>query len=334
MQFWLHGFPTLGGSAGWAADAEGLGYDGVLLADSEMLVPDPYVELGLIATATERIGMGVAVTNPVSRHPAVTASAILTVHAESGGRAVLGLARGDSALRQLGLAPPGVTAFTAALQEIQGHLGAPGLPHAAPLAWLPANLSKVPVDVAATGPRMIDVGAVGADRLTFNLGADVDRLTWAVNRARDARRAAGLDPAGISLGAYVDVACADDEADALRIVRGSASIFAQLLAEGASSGVPDIPAADRQTLAGVASAYDEAQHGTSGSPQARAGILPDEFLARFALCGTPAQLVERVRALAGLGLQRLVVVPASRDVDATTTRETVTRFAREVIPGL
>lgn len=333
MEFWLHGFPTVGFTKDWAVRAEAAGFAGVLLADSETLVADPYVELAIASVATERLGLGVAVTNPVTRHPAVTAAAIASVHLESGGRGALGFARGDSALRQLNLKPATMPVFRQALIDLQRYLGAPAntadASGAQPLSWLPAAAPKVPVDVAATGPEAIAVGAVHADRLTFNLGADLDRLRWAIAHARSARTQAGLDPAAISLGAYVDVACAPTD-DAITMVRGSASIFANFLAEGMRAGVPVSPD-DAAVLRSVGASYSEAQHGQTTAPQAQ--LLPDDFLQRFALCGPPDAITDRVRTLQGLGLDRLVVVPASRNVDPQTTAASIAAFAHDVIPA-
>ena len=78
-EIWLHGFPIPYRTVALAVQAERWGFDGLLLADSENLVGDPYVELALAAQATERLRLGPAVTNPLTRHPAVTASAIATL---------------------------------------------------------------------------------------------------------------------------------------------------------------------------------------------------------------------------------------------------------------
>jgi 5,10-methylenetetrahydromethanopterin reductase len=91
--------------SGWASN-------GLLLADSQNLVGDVFVELGVLARATRRLGLGTGVINPVTRHPAVTAAAIASLQLGSGGRAVL-VGRGDSSLTQLGLARPS----TARLRE-------------------------------------------------------------------------------------------------------------------------------------------------------------------------------------------------------------------------
>ena len=336
LKLWLHGFPRVGVTKDWAVRAESHGFAGVLLADSETLVADPYVELAIASTATRNLELGVAVTNPITRHPAVTAAAIASVHAECGGRGVLGIGRGDSALRQLHLQPASVSVFQQAIVDLRRFLGGDetyrggARSTVAPLSWLPPGLSHVPVDVAATGPKVIATGAVYADRLTFNLGADVDRLKWAIAHARHARSDAGLDPSAMSLGAYVDVACAPVAA-ATAMVRGSASIFANLLAEGMRAGVP-VSDQDASVLRAVGGAYDANQHGQSGAVQAQ--LLSDDFLTRFALCGTPAMILDRVLELRELGLDRLVIVPASRDIDDATTEASVAAFARGVLSRL
>lgn len=61
-------------------------------------------------------------TNPVTRHPAVSASAAATLRIESGGRAALVLGRGDSAVLQLGLRPATIGQLERAVGEIRRFL--------------------------------------------------------------------------------------------------------------------------------------------------------------------------------------------------------------------
>jgi 5,10-methylenetetrahydromethanopterin reductase len=88
MALWRHAFAFCGQVAPLARRCEEVGYDGLMVADSQNLNADVWVELGL-AAATQRILLGPGVTNPATRHPAVTASAAATLQVESGGRAVL-----------------------------------------------------------------------------------------------------------------------------------------------------------------------------------------------------------------------------------------------------
>ncbi len=302
-ELWLHGFPVIGASAELARRAEAWGYDGLLLADSQNLQGDVYVGLAYAARATTRLRIGTGVTNPLTRHPAVTASAIATIHAESGGRALLGIARGDSAVTQVGLRAATPDELATHVTRLRALLrGEPT--DAGRLSWLDPDLAPVAVDVAATGPRTIAAGAAGADRLTLSVGAEPQRLGAAIAAAR------GAGPARI--GAYVNVGCAEDPAVARSLVRGSAAIFAHF-----SSQRPEaVPEADREVIEHVGRDYDEAHHGESVVRHATE--LPDDFLDRFAVVGTPATVRARLAELLALGLDHLVLVPGSKDADPGT----------------
>jgi 5,10-methylenetetrahydromethanopterin reductase len=301
----------------------------MLLADSQNLNADVWVELGLAAAATERIGLGPGVTNPATRHPAVTASAIATLQVESGGRAVLGLGRGDSALTQIGGQPVHVGELERALVEIQGFLRGEevGLSGGARsrIAWIAdAGQPKVRVAVAATGPEVIEVGARRAEQLDFTVGAEAERLRWAVETAR----AAGGDR--VSLGAFVNVAVHPDRTVARDLVRGSTAILARFATEGAPpDGLSDVT---RKGIGELAADYDESHHGQAAAAHARR--LADDFIDRFAVVGPSDEVAARLGALAELGIERLIVVPGSLDADAAAVEEANARFAATVLPAL
>ena len=198
IEVWTTGAGVPGLAARHAAAAEAAGYDGLALVDSQNLAGDCYVGLALAAKATTRLRLATGVTNPVTRHPAATAAAIAAIHAESGGRAVLGIGRGDSSLAHLGYAPAPVPVFAHALERIQGYLRGEEVALRARReprdrsAWRRLrrravsrgsrpDLPKVPVDVAATGPKMIEIGATRAERVSFAVGADPARIRWAID---------------------------------------------------------------------------------------------------------------------------------------------------------
>ena len=163
-ELWMLTFPPPGAAGLVARFAEDAGWDGVVFADTQNLAADVYGSLCLAAASTSTLLLGTGVTNPVTRHPAVTASAIATVQAAAGGRTVLGIGRGDSSLAHLGREPERVAAFEAYLVRVQGYLrGEPvdlGEGVTSRNEWIGGNgLPKVPVDVAATGPRVIGIGA-------------------------------------------------------------------------------------------------------------------------------------------------------------------------------
>jgi len=115
--------------AALGAEAEAGGIETLWVPDSPMIYRDPYATLGFIAGRTRRAALGTLATNPVTRHPAVTAAAILTIQELSGGRARLGIAAGDSAVRRLGAPPVAVAELESAVRTIRALLrgeSAPG----------------------------------------------------------------------------------------------------------------------------------------------------------------------------------------------------------------
>ncbi|MDO8213961.1 LLM class flavin-dependent oxidoreductase [Conexibacter sp. CPCC 206217] len=345
MQVWLHAFSFPHRTAALARQAEAWGFTGLFVADSQNLNADVWIELALAAAATRQLQLGPGVTNPATRHPAVTASAAATLQEESGGRVVLGLGRGDSALSQIGLAPVHVAGFERALAELQGFLRGEEVvlddDVRSSIGWIAASQQpKVPVAVAATGPHVIAAAARHAEMLDFTVGAERERLAWAIEAARAAGEAAragalpdgaGRSPgAALSLGAFVNVAVDPDRAAARDLVRGSTAILARFGTEGApADGLSEVTKAG---IAQLGAEYEEARHGQSSAPAARR--LEDDFIDRFAVCGPAGEVLERLLALRDLGLERIVVVPGSLDADAAAVEASNERFAADVLPGL
>lgn len=338
----------------FAERAERLGWDGMAVVDSQNLSGDVYVALAAAASRTERLGLATAVTNPVTRHPAVTASAIASVNALSNGRATLGIGRGDSSLAHLGRAPASVKVFASYLDALQSYLRGDPVPfeelafherlapdvsslgladtaEASRIAWLPDSRPKVEVEVAATGPKVIGLAARKVERVMFALGADPDRIAWGIQVAREARKEAGLDPQALRFGTYANVVCHPDVAIARELVSGGLTTFARFqVMHGVVSG----PVADeqRRVLDDLHDRYDMKHHTQSGSPQTQS--LTPEFIDRYAIVG-PAQHCEaRLRALAGLGIERVVVIGPSAGSDRGEARRAESLLVEEVLPAL
>ncbi|MDQ3876094.1 MAG: LLM class flavin-dependent oxidoreductase [Actinomycetota bacterium] len=322
MDVFLHTFP-LPGVARLAAEAEAEGWDGILLADSQNLQAEVFVELALAARATDRLRLGTGVTNPLTRHPAVTASAAATLQAESGGRIVLGVGRGDSAVTFIGESPAPVGALEDFLRRLQAYLRGDVVElagFASRLEWLPGDHPKVPVDVAGAGQRTIQAGAREADAVTFAVGADADRIRWAVETARDA--------GATRFGAYVVAAAHPDIAVARGLVRANVAIFARF-SRGALARLRDD---DRRVVEEVSRSFETGEH-----PHLAAGqpaLVTDEFVDRYAVAGPPERCVERLRELGELGVERVVVVGASKDAHPREAVAARKRFATEVLPAL
>src|SRR3954453_20007052 len=91
--------------------AEGQGFEYAWTYDSHILWQESYATLALAADSTERIKLAHFVTNPGIRDPTITASWYATMQDISNGRMVMGIGRGDSSRRVVGLKPVRVAEF-------------------------------------------------------------------------------------------------------------------------------------------------------------------------------------------------------------------------------
>ena len=353
MGLWTLGVASPRGVQRVAGHAEQVGWDGLYVVDSQNLSGDCYVALAMAAVVTSKLGLGTGVTNSVTRTAAATAAGIASVQRISGGRAVLGIGRGDSALAHLGRAPARVAQFGQYVEVLQAYLagrdvpfdaidiGAQSAPRVASLeladapttsriAWLDGS-DKVPVEVAASGPKVIAIGALHADRVMFTLGAAADRIRWGIALARAARRAAGLPEDGVQFGAYVNVVCHPDRAIARRLVRGGLTTFARFsVMHGRAAG--PLSAGDRETLERLHDRYDMRAHTRADSQQA--AVLTDEFIDRFAIAGPPEHCIARLTELAALGLDRIAISGPTAGTDPEQARHAIALLETAVLPVL
>ena len=354
MQIWTTGVASPRGSARLARELEAAGWDGLLVVDSQNLSGDPYVALAMAATATTRLGLGTGVTNCVTRHASVTACAIASVQRIANGRAVLGIGRGDSALAHLGRAPARLAAFARYLRQLRAYLAgeavafddidipatvAPPMseleladaPPNSRIDWIASGTPCVPVEVAASGPRVIALAALHANRLMFALGADAERIAWGIDLARRTRTEAGLDPDDITFGAYVNCACHSDITAARNLVRGGLTTFARFsVMHGTASG--PLSGTDRAVLHDLRNAYDMRAHTRGDSRQA--GTLTEAFIDRFAIVGTPDQCIARLKALAALGLDKVAMSGGMRGASAEDAAISRRLLEQEVMPAM
>jgi 5,10-methylenetetrahydromethanopterin reductase len=353
IEFWQTNNPANNQRPDAARRVEADGWTGQVFMDSQSLTADPYVVMGAWVATSERLKLATYVTNPLTRHPAVTAAAAATLQAISGGRAVLGIGRGDSALAYLGYAPVGLAAFDRVLHDLQTLLcggevpfggsvagvDAPSLdslslgdrPGGTRLQWLPEGMAKVPLDVAATGPKVIAMAAPIAERLTVSVGAMPERVSWALDLARAARAGHGLADDGIAYGAHIVVICHPDR----EVVRQSAETFVTPLArfqviQRDAAGPKS--AEDDRNFEAIRKGYDMTKHAQRDTDHGKVvgGAIDEGFIDRFAVTGTPDQCTERLLELVELGVERFICVGPGIHPEAAAPGRTL--FASEVIP--
>ncbi len=335
MELWTITMPEAGRAVAQATRAERQGWDGIAFTDSQNLVGDPFVAAALGAAETSTLRFATGVTNPATRHPAALATVAATVQETSGGRFVLGIGRGDTALFHLGRPPLPVAEFRARVSELQAYLAGGTVDcdgHPSRLQWLArSGAPKVPLDVAASGPRVIDFAARTAERVTFAIGADPDRLAWGLELARKAAADAGRDPATLSFGAYVNVGSHPDHEVARELISGAVAAFAHFSAMPGSTGA-GLAEADRAVVAEVGRRYDSNEHLRNTASHTDA--LDARFVDRFAVVGAPDACTSRLLDLARLGLDRFVITGPSFGADPHDARTAMQLLVDEVVPAV
>jgi 5,10-methylenetetrahydromethanopterin reductase len=351
MELWTLTHSRPANALSVAQRAQAAGWHGMLVVDSQNLSADSYVGLTLAASGTQTIGLGTGVTNTVTRHPAVTASAAMAVQDVSNGRMYLGIGRGDSALAHLGRSPARLAGFERYIDVLQRYLRGEAVPFdaipmpdeiAAPVAdleladhpessrirWFKNEVEKVPVEVAATGPKVIAVAGRLADRVMFTLGAVEERLRWGMDTARAARAAAGMSGA-VAFGAYVNLVCHPDRATARDLVRGGLTTFARFsVMHGEVAGPAD--EGEQSVFNRLHDGYDMKAHTRADSPQAT--LLDDAFVDRHSIAGSPDYCIERLLALRDLGLDKIAISGPTAGTDPIEARKAMALLDEAVIP--
>lgn len=286
----------------WCREAETLGFDLVGIPDSQSVYRENVVSSTLAATHTERVRFGPMVTNPITRHPAVAASAIATLAELAPGRVILGIGTGDSAVHNLGLGP----AKLAELREyvttirqllLQGEAEYRGAP--VRLTWQPPY---VPIYVAAIGPRTMELAGEIADGITILNGLlpeniEASLMHIGAGAARAGRRVEDLD-----LWWWASAAVADSRAAAIESLMMSLASGAKHLAQVTTEG-KQIPPALEPTFREVMGRYRFDQHQVPGGANVQLiqelGLV-DYLAERMTISGTPddcrAQIVRAQKA--------------------------------------
>src|SRR6476469_1649580 len=178
--------------------AEQQGFEYAWTYDSHVLWQESFPVLAIVADRTSTIKLGHMVTNPGTREPTVLASAYATLHDISEGRMVMGIGRGDSARRTIGLQPVKMAEFEQACRMIRD------LMNGRPVEWNGKELKlewartepQIPLYVAGYGPKALGVAGRVSDGVIIQL-ADPVIIEWIMATARRAAEEAGRDPSAL-----------------------------------------------------------------------------------------------------------------------------------------
>jgi 5,10-methylenetetrahydromethanopterin reductase len=311
----------------FARHIEQMGFDRVSFPDSQLLWRDVWTVMTAVALTTTDLGLSVAVTNPMTRHPTVTASAARAVAEVAPGRVEVCIGAGDSALTHIGFAPVRTEQLSQAVQAIRGllhgeEIPAPGKP------WRLHDPLSLPVIVGASGPRNLALAGRFAD------GALIPGVAWErdISIVRDAAASAGRDPDALSFTMTRACVVSDNPERDSAVFKPMCLRLAQLGAAPmfAAAGYPvEVPPHD-------------VSGGDLGHPQdwdaavrTSSQWISDDAALWFArtrcLFGTSSEIVDQLMALERSGVRRVLL---SHPGAFTLPIDLVERFGTQVLTQL
>ena len=306
--------------------AEAAGFDYAWLFDSHVLWREPYVLLTLMAQASERLRLGTCVTNPGTREPSVTASALAVLNEVSGGRMDLGIGRGDSARRVLGKPPITMAHTEEAIKVIRALVAGEAVTYEGTELLFPWTAGwQLPIWVAGYGPMALATTGRVADGVILQL-ADPDLIRWFVGQVRDAAREAGRDASAIRVQAAAPAHVGPRD-----VGRERTRWFPALVSNHVVDLVNKYPREQLpESLTGYIrdrAGYDYHHHAEVGSTNA--AFVGDEVTDRFCVLGSADEHIAKLHELAEAGVDQFNIYLMNGDEE-----EQLERYGRDVIPAL
>lgn len=314
-----------------ARRAEDNGFTYGFTFDSHVLWQEPFVIYSLMLNETQHMTVGPMVSNPGTRDWTVLASMFATLNQHFGDRTVLGMGRGDSALRVIGRKPNRLADTEASIGVIKGLVAGEevdyqGTPVKIP--WVDEGWD-LPVWMAAYGPKTLAMTGRSADGFVLQL-ADPQILAWTVSTVREAAAEAGRDPDDITVAVVAPAYVGDDLAHQREQLRWFGGMVGNHVADLVNRyGAEDeskIPRALSNYIKARAE-YDYAHHGKAGNPST--DFVPDEIVDRFCVLGSVEDHIEKLRHLKDMGVDHFGIYLMHDNQEAT-----LRAYGESIIPAV
>jgi len=319
---------------------EELGFAGIAMPDSQSLWPEMYVQMSIMAMATERVTLWPATTNPLTRHPAVSASAIASIDQLAGpgpdgaGRVWFNLGSGDSAVYNLGLQGARLAAtreYIIAMKDLYLKGEATWQGDRIRLTW-PSR--RVPIYLTAEGPKTLQLAGELADGVLVGNGLQPEVVADALENIAIGARRAGRDPSEVDVWWFVKWNMDDDRARAVHEARMTLTASANHAFRFTLEG-KHIPDELKDPIRRLQDQYVFSEHEAHGESMRNAELvtelgLMDYLSERFTICGPPADFTKKLTELSALGVNK-VLMAFFGETDRDAKHE---RLATEVLPQL
>ncbi len=305
--------------------AERYGFEYAWIWDSHVLWQDVYPIFALMAAATSTIKIGPCVTNPATRDPTVTASALATLNEISDGRMVMGIGRGDSARRVIGQKPVSVESLEESCRLIRDLAAGREAGYDGTSIQLKWAQGELPIWVAAYGPRALRMAGRVADGLILQI-ADPYIVEWSRRYLKEGAEQAGRDPSQIQVMSAAPLLVTDDLEDAREQVRWFPAMVSNHVVDLVKRYQPrDLPQ-ELTDYIRERDHYNYQYHGRAGAEHL--SFVTDEVVDRFCVIGTAEQCQKKLGVLQQAGVDQFNLYTMVRDPEAA-----IRSMGEQIIPA-
>jgi 5,10-methylenetetrahydromethanopterin reductase len=311
---------------------EELGYDQLWYTDIR-LFRECYLGLGAVAAETSRILLGPGVTDPYSRHPAVTAATMATLDELSEGRAILGLGVGGTSFRELGIS---TTLPVAALREsvdvirrllrgeevtVEGKVVAL---KGGRLQFTPMR-DRIPIYFATHGAQVARLGGEIADGVLLGNILSPSGVDFYVEQVHAGAEKAGRPVDSVEVSLRPELCVADNEEAAFAVMRQRTAMRL----------VWTYPHWEYLNHIGVTVPPEFAEVAARKDPDvatSAAALIPDDVVAATVAAGHPERVAKQLAAAIRPGITRITI--RAHEVSGTGIGPVLRVFMEDVLPRI
>lgn len=284
-----------------AAAAEAHGFEALWYIDFQLGMKDVYAAMNVAAMATTAMHIGPSVTNLVTRHPTVTANAMAALDELTGGRAMLGIGAGWSAVYGAGGQPSKLRDISTGIDEIRQLFSGEEHDLYGARVQLKTAQRQIPIYLAVSQPGMLRMCGQKGDGAILMGAADPQFCRWQLDHLYEGLERSGRDRSEVLVDLVVTMSCRDDEQEALNDVRAWATSQAATFAPWRT--MPAAWEAFRPEFERAEREYHLVDHLSLHADHKQ--IVSDEFVRSVAIAGDEQACIARLRELVALDVDRI-----------------------------
>lgn len=295
--------------------------------DSQALYHEQFIRTALAAEHSRYSRVGTWITNPITRHPAVTAAAIATVDDIAPGRTFLGVGTGDSTVYNASLRPSSLASlerFVTTVRELHEDGASTWRGKPCYLGWAKR---RIPIGMAVSGPRAMRLAGKVADVVWVCFGIQENEIALAKQYLEEGAKEAGRSLADIDVWWMVQFNIADSRAEALEPIKANLATSGHIIFRYGLDGKA-VPGEHQVAAQELARRYQPTRHFDNVGLTDDLG-LTDYLADRLSIVGTVTECIQHIKDLERLGANQLFFYTALPD-----KARLLQHLAEDVIPAV